>query len=523
MTKRIILLLAFLEGGLVMLLELVIPHVLSPVLGSSMETWAKLILLSVGGLAIGYFLGGFLSKKKVLPNLFTLLVIAFASSLVAFIIIWLSNQQEIFSNEVISAYLIAFTGLFLPSICLASTTPLLIQEMSERSNSTGLLFSNSTWGGILFTILTGFAIIPNFGLVKSLQLFLLLISVMILLVTWKSDQNVRKTISYAIFLIAFLILIFGSSTPEANDLEVLQMKEGLNGQLLAVEKKVNDTINERTLFINRMGQTWIRVINGNSVASVWSYPVIIKSLASYHGKTPSSALVLGLGGGIVPLFLADKSQLNYTIDAVELDKDIVNIAQEYFFLTDAVNVIEDDARRYLNSNKQKYDLIVMDIFNGEIAPSHVLSLEALQEIKRALSPNGFVVINFNGHITGEAGISARSLWKTLLASGFQVNLLPTYEKGERNKNNLFIASQKQLDFSKFNLPINYIENNQLKEYSIKKNLINPKKVNLNDAFIISDNYPLMEQLNQTAARQWREDYLKNITLKFRNKGIPLIK
>jgi hypothetical protein len=73
------------------------------------------------------------------------------------------------------------------------------------------------------------------------------------------------------------------------------------------------------------------------------------------------------------------------------------------------------------------------------------------------------------------------------------------------------------------LPINYIENNQLKEYSIKKNLINPKKVNLNDAFIISDNYPLMEQLNQTAARQWREDYLKNITLKFRNKGIPLIK
>jgi hypothetical protein len=33
----------------------------------------------------------------------------------------------------------------------------------------------------------------------------------------------------------------------------------------------------------------------------------------------------------------------------------------------------------------------------------------------------------------------------------------------------------------------------------------------------------MEQLNQTAARQWREDYLKNITLKYRNKGVPLIR
>ncbi|MEY4572794.1 MAG: hypothetical protein RLZ10_2051 [Bacteroidota bacterium] len=523
MTRRQILMFAFLEGGLVMLLELVIPHVLSPVLGNSMETWAKLILLSVGGLAIGYFLGGILSKKQVLPNLFNLLLISFTSSLLAFSLITYSNQNQLFSNEVVSAYLIAFTGLFLPTVCLASTTPLLIQEMSEQSNSAGIVFSNSTWGGIVFTLLTGFMFIPNLGLVKSLQLFLILLSAMIVLATWKSSQKARKNLSYFTFLIAFLILLFGKSTPEVQNLTVLQMKEGLNGQLLAVEKKVNDTINERTLFINRMGQTWIRVINGGTVASVWSYPGIVKSLASYHGKNPSSALVLGLGGGIVPLFLADKSQLNYTIDAVELDKDIVKFAQEYFFLSDAVNVIEDDARRYLNANEQKYDLIVMDIFNGEIAPSHVLSLEALEHVKRALSSNGFVVINFNGHITGEAGISARSLWKTLLTSGFQVSLLPTFEKGERNKNNLFIASLKPIDFSKFTIPVTYFEENKMKEYSIKNNLIDPKKVNLNDAFVISDNYPLMEQLNQIAARQWREDYLKNVTLKYRNQGIPLIK
>ena len=63
MTKRVLLTLAFLEGGLVMLLELVIPHVLAPILGNSVEMWAKLILLSVGGLALGYFLGGYLAKK----------------------------------------------------------------------------------------------------------------------------------------------------------------------------------------------------------------------------------------------------------------------------------------------------------------------------------------------------------------------------------------------------------------------------------------------------------------------------
>jgi predicted membrane-bound spermidine synthase len=246
-------------------------------------------------------------------------------------------------------------------------------------------------------------------------------------------------------------------------------------------------------------------------------------LASYHGKNPSNALILGLGGGIVPLFLGDKSQLNYTIDAVELDKDIASFAREYFFLNDAVNVIEDDARRYLNANEQKYDLIVMDIFNGEIAPSHVLSLEALELLKKALSNTGFVVINFNGHLSGVAGVSTRSLLKTLQVSGFNVDILPTMEKGERNRNNLFIASLHTLDYKKITFPITFMNNNQEKKYDIQKNLINQKTLNLSDARIISDDFPLMEQINQTAARQWREDYLKNITLKYRNIGVPLIR
>jgi predicted membrane-bound spermidine synthase len=226
----------------------------------------------------------------------------------------------------------------------------------------------------------------------------------------------------------------------------------------------------------------------------------------------------------VPLFLGDKSQLNYTIDAVELDKDVASFARDYFFLNYEVNVIEDDARRFLNANEKKYDLIVMDIFNGEIAPSHVLSTEALDRVKKSLSQNGFVIINFNGQISSDAGISARSLLKTLLNSGFKVEILPTYEKGEKNRNNLFIASLQPLDFDKISIPIRYVEDkNILKLYEIRKNLIDQKRLNLTTARVISDDFPLMEQLNQQAARQWREDYLKNITLKYRDQGVPLIR
>jgi hypothetical protein len=346
---------------------------------------------------------------------------------------------------------------------------------------------------------------------------------MLVLSIWKSNNNYLKYTSYGFVIISLIIFLIGTPQKETTGIQILEMTEGLNGQLMVVEKKANDTISERTLFINRMGQTWIRIINEKNVASVWSYPGMVKSLASYHGKNPSNALVLGLGGGIVPLFLGDKSKLNYTIDAVELDKGIASFAREYFFLNDAVNVIEDDARRFLNANEQKYDLIVMDIFNGEIAPSHVLSLEALDRVKKSLSGQGFVVINFNGHLSGEAGISARSLLKTLKASGFKVDILPSLEKGERNRNNLFIASLKTLDYNKVTIPITYMEKGQEKQYDIRKNLIDQKTLNLTNARIISDNFPLMEQLNQVAARQWREDYLKNITLKYRDQGVPLIR
>ena len=141
-----------------------------------------------------------------------------------------------------------------------------------------------------------------------------------------------------------------------------------------------------------------------------------------------------------------------------------------------------------------------------------------------LSNPGFVVINFNGQITSDAGVSARYLLKTLLASGFIVEILPTYEKGERNRNNLFIASLKPLDFTKIKIPITYLDDSKnLKKYEIQKNLIDQKQLNLRTARVISDNLPLMEQLNQKPARQWREDYLKSITLKYRGQGAPLIR
>ena len=531
MNRQILLLLAFIEGGVVMTLELTVPHVLSPILGNSLNTWATLIMMSVGGLALGYFLGAFLSSRKISSTqeskskaiLFLTSGVSLLGILTLFLVDY-ANSGSLLEDEINSAYLTAIMGLFLPSILLAATTPVLIAELSLSNSNAGTLYAYSTWGGILFTLLSGFVFIPDYGLIKTLQIATFLSTVMLALIAYFQGGKLRY-LSYGAIVVGLLSFGIGTfNLTEKENVKVLELKEGLNGQLMVVETTQNDSTVDRTLFINRMGQTWIRITNGNSIASLWSYPGILKSLASCHGKEASNALILGLGGGIVPLFLSDKQNLNYTIDAVELDPDIIRFSKEYFSLPDDINVIQDDARRVLNANKNEYDLIVMDIFNGEIAPSHVLSIEAFEKVKKALSDRGIVIINFNGNITGEAGISGRSLYKTLLQSGFHVQMLPTFEEGERNRNNLFVATLKPLDLEKkMTIPITYFKNGELKTYSVKQNLFNFNNLDITDALIISDDFPLMEKINQLAARQWREDYLRNVTLKYRDQGIPLIK
>jgi len=521
MTKRSILLLAFLEGGLVMLLELSVPHALAPIIGNSIDTWSKLILLSVGGLAIGYFIGSQLSRKlKLKAILFTLLYSSLILGMLSFLSYYFLNINGIFLNEVFSAYLLAIISLFLPSILLSSTTPILIKLFSQYTISPGYIFSISTFGGVLFTFITGFIILPDFGIMRSFELFLILNFFMVLLCGWTISKLKRNLISFTL-LVGIIILFIPLERTANEKYSILEMREGLDGQLLVLDESINENVIQRTLFINRMGQTMIRITNGNSISSVWSYAGIIKSLASYHEKSPSKALVLGLGGGIVPLFLSDKNELNYSIDAVELNKNIIEISQNHFYLPADVTVFEEDARRFLNANNTKYDFIVMDVFNGEITPSHVLSVEAFEKVKKSLSKRGFVVINFNGNITGELGIGGRSLYKTLIKSGFKVSILPSFEVGERNRNNLFIASLFPIDLSKINIPMT--KNNVNSTYNVVENSLDLKKINFNDAFIITDDFPVMEKLNQAAAKQWRDDYLKYSTIKYRSMGIPLFK
>jgi hypothetical protein len=263
------------------------------------------------------------------------------------------------------------------------------------------------------------------------------------------------------------------------------------------------------MFVNRMGQTWI---DRDSGEPRWEYMRYLRTVASVLPEG-SRALLLGLGGGVIA---RDLQALGLTVDSVELDERIPGIAARYFGLTPNGDVFVDDGRHFLRSTDRRYDLIVFDVFQAEIPPVHMLTVETFREVRELLNAGGLLVVNYSGFITGSVGRGSRSIYKTLLAAGYQVHLLPT-GVAEDIRNNLFIATLGGRDFSHPRAPL--VSDGRPRD--LADVFANPSSVDVEQAVILTDNQPVLEKLNLEAALSWRAAYFKYFTKPFLDMGIPL--
>jgi len=112
---------------------------------------------------------------------------------------------------------------------------------------------------------------------------------------------------------------------------------------------------------------------------------------------PGEVLVIGLGGGSLPRALA-RVVPRARIDVVEIDPAVVRVAQRYFGFAPAANlpVFEEDGRAYVRRalrTGRRYDLIMLDAYDHEYIPEHLLTQEFLREVRGLLRPGGVVAAN----------------------------------------------------------------------------------------------------------------------------------
>lgn len=112
---------------------------------------------------------------------------------------------------------------------------------------------------------------------------------------------------------------------------------------------------------------------------------------------PSRILIIGLGGGSMPMTLAELFP-EATIDVVEIDEAVLRVAEEYFNFqeTENVRVVVKDARVHVKRSiveGTSYDFIVLDAFTGDYIPEHLMTQEFFEEVKTILEDDGVLVSN----------------------------------------------------------------------------------------------------------------------------------
>jgi len=127
----------------------------------------------------------------------------------------------------------------------------------------------------------------------------------------------------------------------------------------------------------------------------------------------ASVMVVGLGGGSMIHFL-QKYDPKVSIEAVEIDPVVVEMAERYFSVRPKENVklIVADAFDHLKKTKKKYDTIYMDAFLKPSAetddtgvPLNLRTQTFYQELQALLTPEGSVVFNINPHAQMQADIA----------------------------------------------------------------------------------------------------------------------
>jgi spermidine synthase len=113
-------------------------------------------------------------------------------------------------------------------------------------------------------------------------------------------------------------------------------------------------------------------------------------------RSIDSVLVLGCGAGSIPKIIYKELELNFKMDAIEIDKKVIELGNKYFDLDQYsnLNIVIDDALNYVKTTNSKYDLILVDLFKGINVPEVFLTQVFMEQLKSILNEEGEILMNF---------------------------------------------------------------------------------------------------------------------------------
>ena len=169
----------------------------------------------------------------------------------------------------------------------------------------------------------------------------------------------------------------------------------------------------------------------NTNYSFGSLQRVLKKGLKYIGyeriNTFENILILGVAGGSVIETIKNDIKFKGKITGVEIDATAIEIANKYFGLNNYKNVeiIIEDAFEFVLKTKEKYDLIVIDIFQDTTMPNFLFEDFFINRINFLLKVNGFIL--FNTMVLGYQDRRRNAVYKSKFDNNYSVRLYPKIE------------------------------------------------------------------------------------------------
>lgn len=169
--RTVVMVTAFINGFVIMSIELLGGRVLAPYFGSSVYVWGSIITIFMLSLSLGYLSGGRLSSRN--PNPVSFSLFFFLAALLTLPIIFFADwtMTKIFlavEDPRYGSLLTAMLLYFLPICVMGMVSPysirLLVQSEQHSGRTAGHLYFVSTLGSALGTLATSFYFVLWFEL-----------------------------------------------------------------------------------------------------------------------------------------------------------------------------------------------------------------------------------------------------------------------------------------------------------------------------------------------------------------------
>lgn len=402
----------FFAGMAVMAVELGASRLLAPYFSSSQIVWTIIIGTIMIAMALGNIYGGRSADKDPNPDrlykriMIAAIWIAAIPVLGKYVIIGISGLLVLTVNNnflIIAAFLACMLIFVFPLFLLGTVTPSLVKytvsSLDDSGKTVGTLGAFNTIGSILGTFLPTFVTIPAVG--TSITFLIFSGILLILGLVYFISRGTKRAAGIAAVVLFVLCSILGNGNSFAFWENGLTYEgESIYNYLQVKEDEDSIILSTNVLF----GVQSVTMKEDTLTGMYYDYAMAAPLMAGISDKEQVRVLILGMGTGTYA-----RQSLRYfdnlSIEGVEIDQKITDLAVKYFDLPENVKVTTYDGRAYLQAVDQNYDVIMVDAYQDITIPFQMSSIEFFTMVKEHLTEDGVMVVNMNMHSEQEGNIN----------------------------------------------------------------------------------------------------------------------